>query len=177
MAVQQDRRGGRLQREFEAAGLAFAGDELFEQQRLLRDGLRLVAEAHHQRFVAQREQARGLEPDDGNAGLRQRQQRIDQCPGANLGLVHHAAGQEGPAAAVVPAALLHRVQRIARGVQHARRRKDVLAFEGAVEGVDEQHGDLLAARCGSQHRGLIGKQAGRHRVLRAPEGVGAPLGQ
>ena len=57
MPMQQDLLARRPQLERKATGLDFLGDELLEQQGLLGHGERLVAQAQHQRLVAQREQA------------------------------------------------------------------------------------------------------------------------
>ncbi len=85
----------------EAARLRLARDELFEQQRLPRDRFGLLTEAHHERLVAQRQQARRLEADDRHAGLGERQQRVDQRLGPVLRRGDHAARQVGAPAAVV----------------------------------------------------------------------------
>ena len=66
------------ERDLEAPELRLARYELLEQQCLLRDGNGLGAEVHGECFVAQREQARRLEADDGDAGRGERQQPIDE---------------------------------------------------------------------------------------------------
>jgi hypothetical protein len=62
----------------EAAGARFADDELLEQHRLGADRRRGVAEAHDLHLVAQRQQARRLEADDGDAALGERQEGGEQ---------------------------------------------------------------------------------------------------
>ena len=132
---------------------------------------RLVAEAERERLVAQRQQARRLEADDGDAGGGERQQRIDQLAAAPSRPIDHAAGEKGPAAAMMAAALVERVQRVAGGVQHARRGERVLALEDAVEGVDEEQRRLGAgARRGDRRLGAREQRP----VARAPERVAAP---
>ena len=79
MAVKQQRAVERLELHAEAAGPHLAADELLEQQGLRCDHLCLGAEMQRQRLVAQRQQARGLESDDGNVGLRQRQHGFEQA--------------------------------------------------------------------------------------------------
>ncbi len=103
VAVHQHRRLDRREGDVEAAGLRLARDELLEQQRLPRDRDRLVAEAERQRLVAQGQEARRLEADDGDAGLGERQQCVDESADAIARLVDAAAGQERAAAAVVAA--------------------------------------------------------------------------
>ena len=119
----------------------------------------LVAEAHHQRLVAQRQQARRLEADDGDACLRQAAAGVDQCAGARLRLVDHARWRGRCArSSDARAACSARVQRVAGGLQHARSGQGVLAFERAVEGIDEQHGRLAAGGRGRQ--GLFAAREG-----------------
>src|ERR1700748_2342471 len=117
MSLSTSRAGltARLQLYAEAARLGFPRDEFLEQQRLLGHLDGLVAQAHHQRLVAQREQARGLEADDRDAVLREWQQGVDQGPGLLPGLRDLAAGEERAAAAVVGGAPIHPVPGVGRG--------------------------------------------------------------
>ena len=174
MAVDQNGLVDGREAEVEAAGLRFAGHELLEQQRLLRDRDRLVAEMHRQRLVAQRQQARRLEPDDGDAGLGERQQRIDQLADARLRFGDAAARQRRASAAVVTAPAVERVHGVAGRPEHVGSGVRVLGFEQAVEGVDEEQ-RRLAAGAGRGERRL---GAGEERlVARAPEGGRSPARQ
>jgi hypothetical protein len=130
---------------FELTSLGLAGQELLEQQRAPGDLLRALAQAHDQQFVAQGQEARRLQANDGDALLGERQQALNHLARLGLGLVHHAGGEEGAAAAEVLAVfrLLRRhVHGVAGGLQHLQGRVGVLGFEIAVEGVDEEHHGL-----------------------------------
>jgi hypothetical protein len=59
----------------------------------VRRALGVVAQAHHQHLVAQRQQARRLEADDRDAALRERQQRVEQLPSPWPSRVGHAGGE------------------------------------------------------------------------------------
>jgi hypothetical protein len=61
------------------------------------------------------------------------------------------------------AGLADGVQRVARGLQHARGGNGVLALEAAVEGVDEQHRGLAAGGAASVVAASLNSAAGRVR--------------
>ena len=89
----------RLQRERESPRLLLARQEFLKQERILRRLLRRLAKPQRQELVAQGEEARGLEPDDRDAGFDIRAQRADGALGLGAGLVDEAGGEEGAAAA------------------------------------------------------------------------------
>ena len=60
--------------------------------------MRLVRE-HRQELVAQTEQARGLEADDGDAARDVRRERVDHAARLGTRFIHHAGREEGPPAA------------------------------------------------------------------------------
>ena len=135
-----------LQVEREAAGLRFARQELLEQQRLRADRLRPARPRPITRISS-----RSVSRHDGSrptmamprfapaAAARRSARRPwpwprrpcrwrDRCGRSNDG--------RPPCRT--------RMQRVAGGLQHADRGERVLALEGAVEGVDEQHHRLAA---------------------------------
>ena len=88
--------------------------------------MRHVAQPHHQGFVAQGQQARGLQADDGNAAFGKWQQRLEQRLRMHTGLVDHAMGQKRAATAqmtlagAVPLLAFRRhMHLVARRLQHA----------------------------------------------------------
>ncbi len=172
--VKQDRMAGRLELDRKTTRPGFPRDELLEQQCLFGDRDGLVAQTHHQCLVAQRKQARRLEADDRYAALRELQQGVDQRLDLVPGLCDLAAGEERAAAAVVAAAFLDRVQRVAGGLQHACGGVRVPALEDAVERVDEQ--DRGAAAGLSSGQRLVARRE-QCRIDAAPEGIGAPCRQ
>ena len=68
MAVQQDGRARGPEIQGGETRAHITRQQLLEQQRLPADDFGSFAQAHHQRLVAQRQQARGFQPDDGAAG-------------------------------------------------------------------------------------------------------------
>ncbi len=105
-----------------------ARQEFLEQQRAFRE----LAETQRRKLVAQREQARRLQSDDGLA--RERRQRFHHPARLLLRPFRHPGREKGPSAAQ-PA---RRVYAIAGGFQHLHRRARVVRLEVAVERVDEK---------------------------------------
>ena len=86
-----------------SARARLAGHKFFEQQRLGGDDFRALAEAHDQCFIAQGQQTRGLQSDDGNALAGEWSSSADQSScSLRLGALHHAAAQVRAAAAIMP---------------------------------------------------------------------------
>ena len=111
---------------------------------MLADGPGGVPQAHDQHFVAHGQQARRFQPDDGNASFGKGQQGGNQFTRLGFGLVHHAAGQVGSAAAQVAVFAIcygfgSYVHRVSGGLQHFKGCAGVVRLEIAVEGVDKQH--------------------------------------
>ncbi len=174
MGMDQQRAVHAPQAQRAASGTHLARDELLEQQGLRRDPLRGRAEPERQCLVAQRQQAGRLEAHDGDACARKRIEHLDQltCPCTTL--AYHPLAQPGAAAAVVSALPDRGMQRITRGVQHARRSERDLALEAAMEGIDEQDRCLPARRGSREQLGWVRKY---RRVACTPEGVGTPARQ
>ena len=63
---------------------------------------RAIRKAEHEELVAQRIQARGLEPDDGSAARDVRRERGHDAPSLLPRLVDQAGGEIGAAAAQRP---------------------------------------------------------------------------
>ena len=109
-----------------------------------------VAQSHHQELVAQRQQARRLEPDDDGAALDVRRERGHDAARLGFRLVDETRGEVRAAAAQRPpwrgvgAARPRDVHAVAGRLQHRHRRVRVLRLEVIGERVDEQH-DVGAA--------------------------------
>ena len=101
VAVHQRVLLGRHER-IEAAGAVLAGEEFLEQERALGETACVIAEAHHQELVAQGQEARWLEPDDGGTARDVRRERGDDAARFGLRLVDQSRREEGAAAAERP---------------------------------------------------------------------------
>ena len=143
-------------------------------QRVRGDELGRLAEMHDQPFVAQCQQARGLQSDDGHAPLRERRERVLELRRLAPGALDHADAQIAAPATIGTAAFLERVHEIAGRMQHARRRGQVLRLERSVEGIDEKYHGLAA--CGPCLEHLIAARP-RDLAARAPEGIRSPARQ
>ena len=130
----------RVQLQREPPGIRLAREELLEKERVRAEFHRFVAREHRAELVAQRQQARGFEPDDRYAARGVRRQRIEQPARLVARLVHHTDRKEGAAAAERPARVRRTrdVNAITRGLEHAQRGDRVLRLEVVVERVGEQ---------------------------------------
>ena len=94
-----------------------------------------------QELVAQREQAGGLQPDDGNAAFEERRGGGEDAAGLGAGLLDQARRQERAPAAQrppSPSTARSRVDAIAEAGEHLDGGVQVLGLEVGVEGVGEQ---------------------------------------
>ena len=125
----------------QTAGLGLAHQKFLEQQRVRADALCGVVRAQRQQFVAQRQQAARLQPDDRHAARGKRRVSRNQPIEFGAGLIDQAGRKKRPPAAQRPAAIrgLRQMHAIAALDQHAQRGVEIFALIGAVEGVGEQH--------------------------------------
>ena len=139
---------GRLERQFQSA-LRLAGDEFLEQIKILAELADLLAEPQAEKFVAHRQQAGRLQPDDRRAGGDRRLQRRQHPFGLGPGFWNHAHREIGPSAAQGAAGfgIVRRRPRdlhaIAAGGEHGDRRLGNFRIEMLGERIDEQP-DLAA---------------------------------
>lgn len=75
----------RLQFELQSSGLFFAHEEFLEQKRVLREALRLFAETVLQKFIAQRQQTRWLQPHHRHATFDERPEQLEHAPVPDAG--------------------------------------------------------------------------------------------
>ena len=134
-------RGDRSERQGEAAGLGLAHQKLLEQQRMRADAFGGVVRSQRQQFVAQRQQATRLQPDDRHAARGERRVGRDQPVEFGAGVIDQASREKGSAAAQRPAVICGpwNVDAVSGLDQHAQRGVEIFALIGAVEGVGEQH--------------------------------------
>ena len=78
VAVHQRFRRHGAERQLQAAGLRLAHQKFLEQQRMRADALGVVVRAQRKQFVAQRQQAARLQPDDRHAARGERRVGRDQ---------------------------------------------------------------------------------------------------
>src|SRR5437764_5023647 len=157
----------RAQGELELSAPRLAGEEFLEQQRLLRDGLDGAFLHHGSELVAQRQEARGLDSDDGNAALRMRAERVDEPRQLHPRLVHQAGAEErAPAAQRARRRVLD--DATAGGFEDAAGCARVLGLEIAGEAIDEE--DDVLARLLRRLRTVDVAPPGRQLPLRAHAG-------
>ena len=156
------------QTEVDARLAGGAGDQLLEQHE---SGVtRLALEAEHQRLVAEREQARRLQADDGDSPLDERCERRERAGKLLPGLADEAGGQERPPAAQRAAFAGRRrggSDPVPRRLQHPYRGAGVLGLEPGGEGVRKEHDFGSGARSGGRAF-RIGVPVSR---LRRPVGI------
>src|SRR3981189_48527 len=106
----------------------------------------LAARQHGAKFIAEAEQARGLEPDDCRAAVNPGLERLQRATRLRLGFLDQPGREERPAAAQGTAGRerLRRVDAIPGRLQHTNRGTYVVRLEPAIEGVDEDS-DLAAS--------------------------------
>ena len=159
----------RLQLELEPAGLLLAHQEFLEQEGVVGDRLRLLAQPHGEKLVAQGEQARRLEADDRHALGDERRSAREQPLGLVARLVDLAGREIGAPTAQRPRAdgRPGDGDPMAGRLEHAPRGMQDLGLEIVGEGVGEDH-----------HRGVarIDVGGGEERVA-APLRQGALLGE
>ncbi len=112
----------RGERQRKASGAVLTREEFLEQECVFRQAPRGVAQAHHQEFVAQRQEARRLEADDGGAALDMWQQCGDHAPRLGFCLLDQARGEIGAPAAQRPRGLAIRADRVGRLPRKSRPR-------------------------------------------------------
>src|SRR5437773_1855406 len=101
MAVQQRLFRQRREASREMARVELAGDEFLEQKRMACEDF--AARKHGAEFVAEAEQARGLEPDDRRAALDPGRERLQRATRLCLGFLDQPGREERPPAAQGPA--------------------------------------------------------------------------
>ena len=163
---------GELQLE---AALLLAQQELLEQEALAGHRARLVAAEQIDRLVAEREQARRLEPDDRHAASRIRQQPVDVPARVLASFRQHALRDHRTAAAL----LVDQLHAIAGGLEQLHRRaadlRTVVVDERVVE---EHHVTALARAPRRSAREPRAQRLGRQRRQRpAPIDAGESLEQ
>ncbi len=94
--------GERFQRERESPGFALAREEFLEEQRLTREGVGVGAREHRLEFIAQGQQARGLQADDSDFPLHVGLERGEHALRFGLCFVHHPGRKERAPAAQRP---------------------------------------------------------------------------
>src|SRR5207302_10340538 len=129
MAVQQRRFRHRREAHREMACVELAGDEFLEQKRMACEDF--GPRQHGAKFVAEAEQARGLEPDDRRAALDPGLERLERATRLRLGLLDEPRLKEGPAAAqgTTERKGLRRVHAIPGRLQHSYRGTHVVRLE------------------------------------------------
>ena len=94
--------GDSAERQLQAAGLGLAHQKFLEQQRMRADALGVVVGAQREQFVAQRQQAARLQPDDRHAARGERRVGRDQPVQFGARLIDQAGRKERPPAAQRP---------------------------------------------------------------------------
>ena len=103
--------------------------------------LAVVVRSQRQQFVAQRQQAARLQPDDRHAARGERRVGRDQPVEFGARMIDQPGREKGSAAAQRPAAIrgLWHVDAVSGLDQHAQRGVEIFALIGAIESVGEQH--------------------------------------
>ena len=151
MAVHQHRR---LRPGFELPAqplaVVLAGDEFFKQKHLARHLTGVLAQTQLEVIIAQRQDARRLQPDNRRAAGQRWRQRGMQPAGFFARGVHLAQGQIGAATAQRPRRLgvvgqrAQHMHLIAGGVQHRLRRHGDVRLKQPGKGVHQQKHAALA---------------------------------
>ena len=133
-------------RQIETACARLSGDEFLEEKGVLRKQARLLAGQERQKLVAQRQEARWLQPDHRHARADLRQERIQRAPRLGARLVDHACRKVGAATAERATGGRRGHHLVACADQHAQGGAGDLGLHPAVERVGKEDDPPRLAR-------------------------------
>ena len=133
--------GDGAERKLQPPGLRLAHQKFLEQHRMRADRFGVVVGPQRQQFVAQRQQAARLQPDDRHATRGKRRKACDQPVQLGARLIDKPGRKERAPAAQRPS-VIHwprDMDAITTLDQHAQRGVEIFPLIGAIESICEQH--------------------------------------